>query len=171
MNEINIEYKIKEDDIKIKIFDEDFIKNNKDNCKIIIDEKEHEICSELEIKENMKNKKSIKIKLKEIKPITNLFAMFAECTSLISLPDICNFDMTNITNLRSIFFKCSSLSSLSDISKWNTKNVKNMKGIFNGCSSLVSLPDISKWNTENVTVLIALFADCSSLKSLPDISK
>ena len=60
MNELTILYKINPDDNKIRIFDEDFIKNNKDNCKIIIDDKEQEICSELMVNENMKNKKKIR---------------------------------------------------------------------------------------------------------------
>ena len=56
MNEITIIYKINNNDNKIKIFDDDFVKNNKDNCKIIIDNKEIELCSELILNENMKNK-------------------------------------------------------------------------------------------------------------------
>ena len=137
MNELTFIYKVNIDDNKIKIFNEEFIKNNKDNCKIIVDGKEQEICSELMVNENMKNKKKLEIKLKEYKPIMNMFAMFGECSSLISLPDICNYDMCKVTNIRSIFFKCSSLNSLSDISQWNTKNIINMRGIFNGCTSFI----------------------------------
>ena len=43
MNGITIEYKINKDNNKIKIFDENFIKNNKDNCKIVVDDKEQDI--------------------------------------------------------------------------------------------------------------------------------
>ena len=50
-------YKIEEINKKIRILDEEFVKNNKDNCKIVIDGKEMEICTELEIPENLKNKK------------------------------------------------------------------------------------------------------------------
>ena len=57
----------------------------------------------------MKNKDIIEIKLKEYKTITNMFAMFAECSSLIALPDFSNWNTINITNLRSIFFNCRSL--------------------------------------------------------------
>ena len=54
MNELTIIYKIEINENKIKIFGEDFVKNNKENCKIIIDEKEEkEICSELNINEEM----------------------------------------------------------------------------------------------------------------------
>ena len=145
MNELTIIYKINKNDNKIKIFNDDFVKNNKGNCKIIINNnKEIELCSELILNENMKKKEIIEIKLKEYKFITNMFAMFAECSSLISLPDICNFDMSKVTNIKRIFYKCSSLTYLPDISKWNTQNINNMRSIFNGCTSLTSLPDISK---------------------------
>ena len=42
-----------------------------------------------------------------------------------------------------MFYKCESLISLPDISNWNTMNVTNMVGLFYECSSLISLPDIS----------------------------
>ena len=57
--------------------------------------------------------------------------MFAECSDLISLPDIHYLNLENVESLRSIFFHCSSLVSLPDISIWNTQNITNMKGIFN----------------------------------------
>ena len=91
MNELTIIYKIEKNKNKIKIFDEYFVKNNKENCKIIIDEEEREICSELNINEEMNNKDYIIIKLIEKKIITNMFSMFAECSCLISLPDISNW--------------------------------------------------------------------------------
>ena len=46
---------------KIRIFGEDFIKNNKNKCKLLIDNKEKELCHYI----NMEGKKEIKIKLKK----------------------------------------------------------------------------------------------------------
>ena len=69
-----------------------------------------------------------------------------------------------------IFSECSSLLSLPDISNWNTFNVNDMRYMFSECSSLSSLPDISKWNTFNVKDMNFMFSECSSLSSLPDIS-
>ena len=169
MNELTMIYQIDENIEKIRILDEIFVENNKDNCKIVIDGKEKEICTELEIPENLKNKKLLEIKLIEYKTITDMMCMFAECTSLLYLPNFNKWDTSNVTNLRSIFFGCSSLS-LPDISIWNTNNVINMKGVFNGCSLLTSLPDISKWNTDNVKDMCNLFARFTNLKTLPDIS-
>ena len=69
---------------KIRIFGEDFIKNNKNKCKLLIDNKEKELCHYI----NMEGKKEIKIKLKEIKTNTNMSYMFEFCPSLSSFPDI-----------------------------------------------------------------------------------
>ena len=142
-----IEYIIKKKN-RIKLFGELFIKNNKNNCKIIIENKEQEIVEYLNVNEN---DKILKIKLKEIKIITNMSYMFSDCESLKSLPDISNWNTNNVTDMSRMFSGCSSLSSLPDISNWNTNNVINMSGIFSKCSSLSSLPNISKWNTNNVT--------------------
>ena len=44
-----------------------------------------------------------------------------------------------------LLYKCESLISLPDISEWDTSNVNYMSFMFEGCNSLKSLPDISKW--------------------------
>ena len=41
--EITIHYKIEKNDKEIKLFGEEFVNNNKDNCKIIINEKEYDL--------------------------------------------------------------------------------------------------------------------------------
>ena len=141
ISEITIIYDVKEEN-SIRIFGSGFVENNRNICKMIIDNKEYEITEEYKIKNN--NNSKLKIILKGI---------------------------DNITNMRGIFFECSSLSSLPDISKWNINNVTDMSYMFYKCSSLSSLPDISKWNTNNVTDISDIFIDCSPLASLPDISK
>jgi len=166
--EINIIYDINNHE-DINIFGSEFVKNNKDICKMIIDDKEYEIKEKYNVKNYNNNK--IKIVLKGIEKVTNMNGMFYGCSSLLSLPDISKWNTNNITNMNGIFYRCSSLLSLPDISKWNTNNVTNMSEMFSGCSLLSSLPDISKWNTNNVTNMYGLFYGCLSLKSLPDISK
>ena len=112
-NEINNEMTIiyKNDENKIKLFDKNFINNNKDNCYLIINNEKTELKEYLEF--NDKELKQIEIKLCETKPITNMSYMFSYCSSLQSLPDISN---------------------------WNTANVIDMNGMFNGCSSLKNIP-------------------------------
>ena len=149
---INIIYDINQGNKNvINIFGYEFVKNNKNKCKMIIDNKEYEIADKYNIKNYNNNKLSIK--LKGIDNVTNISYMFSDCSSLSSLTDISKWNTNNVTNMSYMFYYCSSLSSLPDISKWNINNVTitNMSYMFDGCSSLSSLPDISKWNTNNIT--------------------
>ena len=198
LNEITIIYKL-EDEETTKIFGDEFVENNKKFCKIIIDGKENELCSEIDknsIKLNKDNK--FKIILTDINKIINCDSMFAWCSTLESIsslnfdtnkitsmknmflgcealesfpPDISDIDVGNVKDISGMFSSCSSLKSLLNISSWKTENVTDLSSLFSGCSSLVSLPDISKWKTGKVTNMNNLFSKCSSLKSIPDISK
>ena len=175
LNEMTIIYNIKNKDT-IKLFGKEFIKNNKDNCKLIIEGKEHDLIEHLDINKKIKNKEILEIKLKEINAITNMSHMFGDdknnnCSELISLPDFNKWNTTNITNLSHIFSYCKSLSSLPDISNWDTSKVTDMSGMFKFCSSLSSLPDITKWDTKSVINISNMFCGCTSLSKLPDISK
>ena len=118
MNIMTIIYNINNQN-KIKIFGEDFMKNNKKNCYLIINNIKQELNDYIEIKN--KEQKKLEIKLFEINTITNMGGMFKGCSSLSSLPDISNWDTKNVTNMSYMFRECSSLSSLPDISKWDTK--------------------------------------------------
>ena len=132
ITEINIIYDINEEN-NINIFGSDFVKNNKNKCKMIIDNQEYEISIEYKVKN--KNNNKLKIKLKGIDNVTNMSYMFYGCKSLSSLPDISKWNTDKVTNMSSMFYGCSSLSSLPDISKWNTNNATSMNLIFSGCSS------------------------------------
>ena len=51
----------------------------------------------------------------------------------------------NITDMSAVFAECISLISLPDgITQWDTSNVINISSIFDECHSLISLPDLSK---------------------------
>ena len=113
---------------------------------------------------------SNKIKLYNFCPDSICF-MFHNCSSLISLPDISNWDTKNVFTISSLFDGCSSLISLPNLSKWKLNTCEQMSSVFRGCSSLISLPDISGWIINNVQDFPELFKGCSSLVSLPDISK
>ena len=177
ISEINIIYDINKkfkhiemnDDNIINIFGPEFVKNNKNICKMIIDNKEYELKEEYNIKNY--NNNILIVKLNGINNVKNMRSMFSWCTTLSSLPDISKWDTNNVTDMSWMFGCCTSLSSLPDISEWNTNNVENMNYMFYGCSSLTSLPDISKWNTINIKDVSGMFYGCSSLSSLPNISK
>ena len=101
---------------KIKILGNTFIKNNKDKCKIIYENKEYDLIEEFNI--NNKNINKLEIKLNGINNITNMSCMFYECSSLESLPDISKFDTSNITLINQLFFVYNSLKYLPNISKY-----------------------------------------------------
>ena len=147
-----------------------FVEHNKNNCKIVYNNIEHKLYEKININEN-KDKNLLKIKLIGMNTISDASFMFSQCNSLISLPDILNWNTINVTNMSNMFQECFSLCSLPDISSWNTSNVRDMKYMFYGCSSLLYLPDISKWNTSNVNNMSYMFDSCESLSFLPDISK
>ena len=168
IDEINIIYKVTNKEVKL--FNESFIKKNKNNCKLIINEKEQELKEKYNFGLFSSKKDTLKIKLKGITNIINAADMFDNCKSLLSLPDIDKWDTSNITNMAWMFSNCS-LLSLPNISKWKISNVTNMNHMFYGCSLLESLPDISEWDTSNVKDMSHLFRNCKKLSSLPDISK
>ena len=196
---ISIIYKINEKSSSLKLFGYNFVKNNKDNCRIIYLDKEYNLVENLETLNDDNIDKEIKIYLIGINNITDFSYMFANCTSLLdipdlvnckfeniigihymfygclslnTLPDISNLDLSKVTDISYMFSGCSSLKSLPDISNWkNTENITNMSNIFSGCISLESLPSISKWNTSNVIDMSKAFYDCSKLSYLPDISQ
>ena len=154
----------------LKIFSPAFVEKNKNDCYLLINEQKYDLCATLNLS-NPKNKNTLEINLIETKTISDMSNMFYECQSLISLPNIHEWNTINITNMSCMFYSCSSLESLPNISKWNIKNVSNLSFMFSNCSSLKSLPNISKWDTTNVTDMSFMFSHCSLLSSLPDISK
>ena len=149
-----------------QIFGYYFVQNNMDNTKILYNNKIYNLVQKFDTTEDI-----LTIQLLNINSITDAGCIFYGCSSLISLPDITNWNTSKIKSMKGLFCWCSSLTSLPDISKWNTFNVNDMSEMFSFCKSLKSLPDISKWDTSNVNNMRAVFKGCSSLISLPDISK
>ncbi len=170
-NEMTIKYKINEEK-EITIFGNEFVNNNNKICKIIINGKEEELCSNFNTENIILNDDNIlEITLVGLKNITNMSSMFSYCDTLISISDISKLNTSKVIQMNNLFCNCESLLSLPDISKWDISNITDISGLFSGCSLLESLPDISKWNTSNVKDINFIFSGCSSLKSLPDISK
>ena len=171
LNEIKITYKLG-DESKIKIFDNTFVNNNKNNCKIISNNNEYDLSEKISYK-NIKiiNNNEFEIKLTGFENITDMSYMFYNCKKLLNIQNFSNIDISKVTNLNSVFYGCESLQNIPDISNWNTTSVTNIGALFDGCNLLTSLPDISKWNTENITDMSYIFCNCKLLTSLPDISK
>ena len=120
---------------KIKLFGELFIKNNKDNCFLLIDDKIKELCGEYN---SNRKERNIKIKLIELNDIENMSFMFFDCLSLLSV-DMSKWNINSVKNLDFIFVGCPSLNNISDISKWDTTNIISKNYMFLGSQQLKSL--------------------------------
>ena len=116
ISEINIINYIK-NKREINIFGNYFVNINKNICKMIIDNKEYNISEKYIVKKN--NNNILKIKLKGIKKVVDVSYMFYNCSQLLSLPDISNWNTKDIISMNDLFYNCSSLKSLPDLSKWN----------------------------------------------------
>ena len=180
LNSMTIKYKIDNDNLsynKLRLFGEEFVKNNKDNCLIIIDGKKQELSEHININEKMRKTGYLEIQLKETKTITNMSHMFCRGIKeddkmlLFSIPDSNSLDTSNVTDMSYLFCCCENLESLPDISSWNTSNVKDMSNMISYCGKLKSLSNISNWDTSNVINMSHMFANDWELESFPDISK
>ena len=162
---ITIIYEIYDDNKETNIFSEEFVKHNKNNCTMIIDEKIYKLTSKFYTKDY--NKKELTVKLKGIQNITDASYMFYRCASFTS-PDMSKWNTYKVNNM-SHMFHCLSILPLPDISKFNTSNVTTMESMFADHMTKY-FPDISKWDTSNVTTMRAMFYNCSILHSIPYIS-
>ena len=147
--EIIFLYQKDNNNTRIKIFDEKFILNNKNKCKIYINEKEIELAEYYDIDPNFLNKNII-IRFIEKQTIDDMSYMFYNCPSLISIHNFCNFDMSKVTNMSYMFYGCSSLKYLNDFLLLKDINPENISYMFVGCRALLNLPNISLWNLQNI---------------------
>ena len=124
----------KDNDEKLKILDEDFIKKNKDKAKIIYKNKIYELKEYFEdidenynhkdliklnfedIDENYNHKDLIKLKIIFIHNIIDMSYMFYDCYTLISLSD-----KDKISNMKKIYIT-KSYKSLISIDYYQTNN-------------------------------------------------
>ena len=167
-NEINIFYKV--DNLKkIKIFGDTFVEKNKNNCKIIFNNKEYQLNEYFDLDNIVLNENILKIKLKEINNITDMSCMFESCKQLIALPDIYKWNTEKVTLMSDLFCGCN-MTNVPDISKWDTRNVEHLDGIF-FFLKMSNLPDISKWNIKSLTNIKDMFSYSNKLKTIPDISE
>ena len=136
----------------IKIFGKKFVENNKNKCKMYINDQDYDISEYVNFSKYGINKsdKFLIITLAGFNEITDASDMFEGCDSLQSLPDVSKWNTKNVTNMENMFYGCSSLKTLLDVSKWDTKNVLSIRNMFRGCRSLESKPDISNWDLDKV---------------------
>ena len=176
IRECKMNYILKKSENKVRLFGENFVKRNKNNCKMQIENDNEriaikEILNYKDIREDILKKGSINIKLLMNKKIEDMSGLFFECNRLKKIDDIFYLNSSDIKEIKDMFYGCSSLESLPDsVRIWDTLDIKDMSGLFFGCLSLKSLPDIGIWKTDQLTDVTSMFRGCSHLESLPDLS-
>ena len=144
-----------------RIFGEIFVKYNKDNIKLIINNNPSELISEFNLKEG----ENI-IQLILINKLTSLSNMFNGCKSLKNIEELKYLNTQEVNDVYYMFGKCSSLSDLNGLQNWNTSNIKDFYCMFNGCLSLSNIKALQNWNVSNAESFSWMFAGCSSLPNL-----
>ena len=97
----------------------------------------------------------------DISAMTDATSLFDHCSSITSIPNIGQWDVSNITNMSKMFFGASNFNS--DISNWDVSKTTDMSSMFYLASSFNS--DVSSWNVSNVNNINHIFAFTSSFNS------
>ena len=173
-NSINLYYHSTSDRY-IKLFDRQFIENNKDNCFLIINKNIYPLTEIYYVKKNTNKEKSklnndlveTNIIFISDKPLVNMSYMFYECSSLIFI-EFNQFDFSKVTTMSNMFKECSNLKKINGLIVSN--NVRNISHMFDKCVALDNFEFMTYWNIFNVRDLNYLFFRCSNIQNLPDIS-
>jgi len=140
----------------------DFVKENKDKIKIIINNEEKDLEYKYELKKGP-NKIEIKLISEEI---VNLQYMFYGCTSLKSIEGLKNLYTKNIKNFSFMFWGCKSLSDIKALENWDVSNGNNFRGMFERCNSLSDIKALENWNVSNGNNFSTMFCDCRALSDI-----
>ena len=169
-----LQNKKKVKDNKIKLLGTKFCENNKDNCLLIINDKEYPISEYYTLTKNDMKNNEVEVKLIQIKPLTDMSHMFYSEDNdpiyLTEITSITNWDTSNVTDMSNLFNNCTLLKTIHDISNFDTSNLINISNLFYNCISLTSIDDISKWKLDKVTNMSNMFFNCKNIISLSDIS-
>jgi surface protein len=86
----------------------------------------------------------------------DLTQMFIGCSSITTINNINNWDVSNVTNMGYMFGSCYSFND--DIGNWDVSNVVNMEQMFNGSSfNNGGSSSINNWNVSGVTNMEGMF--------------
>ena len=149
-----------------QIFGEDFVNNNKDNIKLIINGQESPLVEKYELKEGINT-----IQMIILNKLTNVECMFMGCTSLINIDDLKYLDTKEIENFYGMFSICLSLSNINALENWNVSHGNDFKYMFAFCKSLTNLNALQKWDVSHGNTFEMMFAECTSLINLNALQK
>jgi len=152
--------KYKKENGRLKIFGEPFVKKNKNNFILIINQKTYELSTYFDTSiingkedlkvDNRENKENKDKKLSDSNEEEESFDLIKQQKNKEEANNKKNEEfeirlkqLKNVKDISYMFAGCDSLKNVQDLD-WNNDNIINMAGIFNDCKSLISLPDLSK---------------------------
>ena len=190
---LNFRYIIKEqENSNIPIFNDYFVKNNKNKCYLIINNDECELRSKYDFRQKGEHKITLKIYNHQIINFKNMFNginnlinisgfsnfnynvgedisyMFYSCNNVESFKPLANLDVSNCKNFESIFSGCN-FSNLDCLSKWDMSKAINLESMFSNCNKLNNIKGIKDWNLQNVENFKFMFNGCQNLTNVNSI--
>ena len=81
---ISLRYKNNNISQRVRIFGDIFVRENIDNCKIVVENKIYKLCNKIDRSKMKKIGNEYEIKLKIHKTLTDLSYMFCQCNSLFN---------------------------------------------------------------------------------------
>ena len=186
--EINLIYEVCSEGT-YNIFGTNFVKKNKDNIDIIINEANTNLMSSYKLN---KGKNAILIKLKNwvdsleymffnciaptdlgglknlAKKVINFSYMFCLC-HISNIDSLKNWDVYNGERFENMFSKCCFLSNIDGLENWNVSNAITFKGMFSGCESLQNLNPLRNWKVGNACNFSYMFFGCKEIEDLSSL--
>ena len=163
-------YSFSNNQTKIRLFGEIFIKNNINKCSVMINNKLKKL-EDCEFYELKKIDDKLTIDLLKEDDITDMSYMFNDCEVLQSISEGSKWSTNNVVNMSYMFCNCKALTCFPDISNWDTSKVTDMSNMFSGCESLSEIKGISNWDTSKVESMNKMFYECNFLENLENIMK
>ena len=159
---------------EIQIFGDDFVENNRDKFKLIINNEYSDLKSTTIIKDKyleiilVQKSKTI---IQDFNNVENINFMFNGCTEIKKLDLTLFGSFENVINMDSVFSECNNLIEIKGIELWNTVKVKIMASMFNGCEKFERINGIENFNTQNVIDFSEMFCNCQGLVIIQEIEK
>ncbi len=96
--------------------------------------------------------------LPNLQQVSSMAWMFSSCTSLQTVPNVDQWNVSRVSNLTGMFYKASRFNA--SLSSWNVENVTNMSYLFGDATNFNQ--SIANWNVAKVTNMSAMFYQAST---------
>ena len=93
--------------------------------------------------------------------VTNMHAMFQDCSKLTAIPLL---NTSKVTDMHYMFNGCTNLTTISLL---DTSRVIDISWMFNGCTNLTTIPEL---DTSSATNMNTMFASCTNLTTIPELN-